>query len=189
MLGWNRETRGRLAATFLTAENMKSRIGFFVVSSTVICLDQLTKLLVSWNLTLGDSLPVIPGLFHLTLVRNTGMAFGLLSAATIPYKPVLVTVLSLVALAAVAFYALHAPAGERLSRMGLAFILGGAAGNIIDRLRLGYVVDFLDVFYQGNHWPAFNVADAAICTGVGLLMLETVFRREHAEVAAEAGDP
>jgi signal peptidase II len=98
---------------------------------------------------------------------------------------VLVTLLSIVALGAVAIYAISSPANERLSQFALAFILGGAAGNIIDRIRLGYVVDFLDVFYRGSHWPAFNVADSAICAGVGLLLIDTLFR--PAKSPAEAG--
>jgi signal peptidase II len=71
-----------------------------------------------------------------------------------------------------------------LSQAGLSLILGGAAGNIVDRLRLGYVVDFIDAFYRGSHWPAFNVADSAICIGVGLLLLDTLFRREPASRVA-----
>jgi signal peptidase II len=130
-----------------------------------------------------------PGLVHLTLVRNTGMAFGLLSAHAIPYKPLLVTLLSIAALTAVAIYAVRTPAASRLTRWGLAFILGGAAGNIIDRVRLGYVVDFIDVFYRGSHWPAFNVADSAICIGVGLLLLDTLLNRESRDVVSELKAP
>jgi signal peptidase II len=74
--------------------------------------------------------------------------------------------------------------------VGLTLILGGAAGNILDRLRLGYVVDFIDAFYRGSHWPAFNVADSAICIGVGLLLLDTLLRREAAPAAADGrGSP
>jgi signal peptidase II len=160
-------------------------MGLGLIIMAVLALDQATKYLISTHLSLGDSITVVPGLFHLTLVRNSGMAFGLLSAAAIPYKPVLVTLLSIVALGAVAIYAVSSPANERLSQFALAFILGGAAGNIIDRIRLGYVVDFLDVFYRGSHWPAFNVADSAICAGVGLLLIDTLLR--PAKSPTEAG--
>lgn len=142
----------------------------------VLALDQAAKALVSSHMVAGGSIPILPGFLQLTLVRNSGMAFGLLSAATIPYKPVLVTLLSVAALGAVAAYALSSPASERLTQFALAFILGGAAGNIIDRIRLGYVVDFIDVFYKDTHWPMFNVADSAICIGVGLLLLDTLRR-------------
>ena len=167
---------------------MRSRTGLGLVILAVLALDQFTKYLISANLSLGDSITVVPGLFHLTVVRNSGMAFGLLSAAAIPYKPVLVTLLSVVALGAVAIYAVSSPANERLSQFALAFILGGAAGNIIDRIRLGYVVDFLDVFYRGSHWPAFNVADSAICAGVGLLLIDTLLRPAKSPAEAVAGD-
>jgi len=167
---------------------MRSRLGLLIIILAVLALDQMTKFLVSSNLSLGESISVVPDFFHFTLVRNSGMAFGLLSAATIPYKPVLVTLLSVVALGAVAIYAVSSPANERLSQFALAFILGGAAGNIIDRIRLGYVIDFIDVFYRGSHWPAFNVADTAICAGVGLLLLDTLLRPAKATAEAGTGD-
>ncbi len=165
---------------------MSPRIRFWLLVLLVLGLDQVTKQLVASRLSVGESVPIVSGLVHFTLVRNSGMAFGLLSAAAIPYKPMLVTALSVTALAAVAIYSLTSSASERLSQLGLAMILGGAAGNIVDRLRLGYVVDFVDVFYQGSHWPAFNLADTAICAGVGLLLLDTVLRREGQHEAPAA---
>jgi signal peptidase II len=132
---------------------------------------------------------MISGFLHLTLVRNTGMAFGLLSGADIPFKAALVTILSVAAMGAVSYYALRSPQDEKLTRIGLTFILGGALGNIIDRIRLGYVVDFVDVFYRDTHWPAFNVADACICIGVGLLLVDSFRRRDEPELAKLARDP
>ena len=140
-------------------------------------MDQFTKLLITNQLDLGKSVSIVPGLLDLNHVRNTGMAFGLLSSADIPFKSILLTVLSLLAMGAVGFYALTAPASEKFTRVGLVMVLGGAAGNIVDRIRLGYVVDFIDVFYRGWHWPAFNVADSAICIGVGLLLLDSLWQR------------
>ena len=168
---------------------MNARTRFLILVAVVVTLDQGTKGFVDSRLNLGESVPVVSGLLHFTLVRNSGMAFGLLAAAVIPYKPVLVTLLSVTALAAVAIYALASPASERLSQLGLALILGGAAGNILDRLRLGYVIDFIDVFYRGSHWPAFNVADTAICCGVGLLLLDTLLRRETRHEAPASPSP
>jgi len=161
------------------------------IASVVIGLDQATKWLVARELVLGESVAVVPGLFHLTLVHNTGMAFGLLSSVDLPYKSLLVTLLSMAALGAVLYYALSSGPGERVTRFGLGLILGGALGNIIDRVRLGYVVDFLDAFYRDAHWPAFNLADSAICVGVGLLILESLRQRSpaispEADVPAEA---
>ncbi len=167
--------------------NMNSRPGFGLIVLALLAVDQATKIAINSHLTLGESISVVPGFLHLTFVRNTGMAFGLLSAAAIPYKSVLVTLLSVVALVAVAIYAMTSPARGRLSQFALAFILGGAAGNISDRVRLGHVIDFIDVFYRGSHWPAFNVADSAICTGVGLLLLDTLLSPEPAKAPAEAG--
>jgi signal peptidase II len=144
-----------------------------------VAFDQATKAAITARMTLGESIPVIPGLLHFTLVRNTGMAFGLLSGIDVPYKSFLMTAGALLALAAVAYYALRSPQRERLTQLVLILILGGATGNILDRVRLGYVVDFVDVFYRDSHWPAFNVADASISIGVGLLLLESL-RREPA---------
>lgn len=151
----------------------------------ILILDQLSKMAVSMQMVPGQSVPVAPGLLHITLVHNTGMAFGLLSAQTIPYKTALVTLLALAALTAVAIYALKTSAHQRLTRWGLALVLGGAVGNIIDRVRLGYVVDFIDVFYRGAHWPAFNLADTAICTGVGLLLLDSLMHGEAKEAVSQ----
>ena len=153
----------------------------------VVAVDQLTKAWVTSSLGLGQSLPLISGLMHFTLVRNTGMAFGLLSGADVPFKAVLVSLLSVAAMGAVTYYALKSPQDENLTRIGLTFILGGALGNIIDRIRLGYVVDFVDVFYRDTHWPAFNAADTCICIGVGLLLLDSFRRRDDDPKLARDG--
>lgn len=158
------------------------------IALAVIGLDQLTKHFVTRELVLGESVPLVPGLLHLTLVHNTGMAFGLLSGTDVPFKSLLVTLLSLLALGAVLYYALASDQGERWTRVGLGLVLGGALGNIVDRVRLGYVVDFVDVFYRGAHWPAFNVADSCICVGVGLLILDSL-RHPAASTAADADVP
>ena len=114
------------------------------------------------------------------------MAFGLLAGSDIPFKSVLVTLLSTAAMVAVTYYALRSTQHERLTRFGLIFILGGALGNIIDRVRLGYVVDFADFFYGKTHWPAFNVADSCICIGVGLLLLDSFRKAPRPGLAPEA---
>jgi signal peptidase II len=151
-------------------------------------LDQATKALVSSRLSHGESVEVVPGFLHFTLVRNTGMAFGMLSGFDLPLKSLLMTLFSIAALAAVLYYALRSPGGDRMTRYGLALILGGALGNIADRVRLGYVVDFVDVFYKDAHWPAFNVADSSICVGVGLLLLDGLLRHEGAAEPEVAGE-
>ena len=167
--------------------------GLVTLVLAIVAADQITKSLVAGSLGLGQSHPLVPGLLHFTLVRNTGMAFGLLSGADIPFKAALVTLLSVAAMGAVTYYALKSVQNERLTRIGLTFILGGALGNIIDRARLGYVVDFVDVFYRDTHWPAFNVADTCICIGVGLLLLDSFRRRDEepspARTAEVSGEP
>jgi signal peptidase II len=160
--------------------------------SAILALDQATKMLVAGRLAPGESIEILSGNLHLTLVRNTGMAFGLLSGLDIPFKSLLMTVLSLVALGAVIYYALRSPRGETMTHFGVIFILGGALGNILDRARLGYVIDFVDVFYRDTHWPAFNVADSCICVGVGLLLLDSLRHHEptlgaEPEVAGGSG--
>ena len=137
-------------------------------------IDQATKALIRAKLPLHESVTVIPGFFDLTHVRNTGAAFGMLDNTDFPYKPALMVVVALIALAAVASYALTLPATQRIARLGLALILGGAVGNLIDRATMGYVVDFADVYFRGVHFWAFNVADSAITVGVVLMLLDVM---------------
>jgi signal peptidase II len=122
----------------------------------------------------------VDGLLSLSHVRNRGAAFGILSDADLPYQSVLFAGLSLVALLAIAVYAWRLPATAWLPQLALALILGGALGNLIDRLRLGYVVDFVHVYWRDHQWPDFNAADSAITIGVTLLVLD-ILRSPHAE--------
>jgi signal peptidase II len=138
----------------------------------VVIADQITKLLVVLELGLHESLPVIRGLIDVTHVRNTGAAFGFLNTADFPGKPVVIALVAFGALVGVSLYARQLPAAHWLARLGLALILGGAAGNLIDRVRQGYVVDFVDVYWGDWHFWAFNVADAAISVGVGIIILD-----------------
>ena len=114
----------------------------------------------------------VPGLLDFTYVRNTGAAFGLLNAADFPGKPVVIAAIALVALFGVGLYAVQLPTSHRTTRAGLALVLGGAAGNLIDRMRQGFVVDFVDAYWNGWHFWAFNVADAAITVGVAIIVLD-----------------
>jgi signal peptidase II len=143
--------------------------------AVVVLLDQATKLLVDRMMTLHESHPVIDGFLRLTYVRNRGAAFGILSDAELPFQATLFSFLSLSALAAIALYAWRLPAESRLPKAALAVIMGGAIGNLIDRMRLGYVIDFVDAYLGPHHWPAFNVADSAISVGVVLLILDMLW--------------
>lgn len=138
----------------------------------VIVLDQVTKCLVRDSMALWDSVTVIPGFLDLTRVHNTGAAFGMLNSADLPFKAVLLTVVALLALAGVAWYAASIPTDDVLARLGIAGIAGGAVGNLIDRATAGYVLDFVDAYWRGWHFWAFNVADAAITVGVILMILD-----------------
>jgi signal peptidase II len=123
-----------------------------IVILSVIVLDQLTKLLVRRTLPLHESRAIIPRLLDFTHVQNTGAAFGLMNAADFPYKSVVMIVIAAVALVAISLYARQLGTHERLSRIGLALILGGALGNLIDRALAGYVVDFVDVYWGDAHF-------------------------------------
>ena len=142
------------------------------IALAVVILDQITKAIVRERFTLHESVTVIPGFFDLTRVHNTGAAFGMLNAADFPFKTVVLSLISTAALAGVAFYAATLPPAQWLARIGLALILGGAAGNLIDRLTAGFVVDFFDFYWRNWHFWAFNIADAAITVGVSLMILD-----------------
>ena len=141
----------------------------------VAALDQLTKAMVLSYLEPGVHLAVVP-FVNLTLVMNPGLAFGLLGGVPLGWRWV-VAVLSLIALAVLARVALRVlPDGGRLDHVAIGLIFGGAVGNLIDRLRFGAVVDFVDLHVHGYHWPAFNVADSSITIGVALLALRLLLR-------------
>ena len=132
----------------------------------------MVKAIVRRKIALNESITVIPGFFDLTRVHNTGTAFGFMNTTDFPFKTVILAAIAIGALAALAMYAATLPASQRLARLGLALILGGAAGNLIDRVSEGYVVDFVDLYWSGWHFWAFNVADAAITVGVALMILD-----------------
>lgn len=149
----------------------RRRLELWIVGVIVI-VDQMTKALVRARFALHDQIEVIPDLLNLTRVHNTGAAFGLLNAVDLPMKTAILGVVAAAALVGLALYAAMLPADQRLTRLGLSFIIGGAAGNLVDRLSLGYVVDFVDFYWRGWHFWAFNVADAAITAGVALMILD-----------------
>jgi len=153
---------------------------FWWVALAVVVLDQATKSLIRSGLPLYDSKTVIPGFVDLVHVHNAGVAFGLLNDVTHPLRSLVTTSLAIVALIGIAFYARQIRDDERFARIGLSFILGGAIGNLADRIRQGFVVDFVDVYWRSWHFWAFNVADAAITVGAILIFLDLLFPRRHA---------
>jgi signal peptidase II len=150
------------------------RIAELMVSGMIVAADQATKAIIRSILPVHDSVSLIPGFLDITHVRNAGAAFGILNAADFPFKSIVMVLIAVGALVAVAVYALTLPPDQRVARFGLALILGGAIGNLIDRLLTGYVVDFVDVYWRGYHFWAFNVADSAITVGVALMLLDAL---------------
>ncbi len=162
------------AAGLGAAPGFPSRNVLAMASAAIVVLDQVTKQMVRASIPLYDAVEVIPRMLNLVHVRNTGAAFGILNVADIAYKRVLMTGMALLALGAVGWYASQIGARAVLARVGLALILGGAVGNLIDRAAVGFVVDFVDVYWGSVHFWAFNVADSAITVGAGLLILDLI---------------
>ncbi|HER63026.1 MAG TPA: signal peptidase II [Desulfobacteraceae bacterium] len=148
-----------------------------IVSAISVALDQATKLHIDYHFDLHESVPVIPGLFSLTYIRNQGAAFGILSDSSIRV-PFFIGV-SILAMLGILLFLKKRNNEQKLGNLGLALVFSGAAGNLIDRLRLGEVIDFLDVYWRSYHWPAFNVADSAITVGVALLIYEAWIEEKH----------
>ena len=138
----------------------------------IVALDQLTKAVVREALPLHTSVTVIPGLIDFTHVRNTGAAFGILNAADFRFKSAVIVVIAVAALVGVGLYSAGLARDQLLARIGLALIIGGAAGNLVDRVFIGSVVDFVDVYWRSYHFWAFNVADSAITVGAGIMILD-----------------
>ena len=143
-----------------------------LIALTVVVLDQWTKALVRGRLELHDSIDVVAGWLSFTRVHNTGAAFGMLNAAEFPFKTVVLMLVAGGALAGVAWYAASLPDSNKVARAGIAGVIGGAIGNLIDRATAGYVLDFVDAYWGTWHFWAFNVADAAITVGAVLMLLD-----------------
>jgi signal peptidase II len=147
-----------------------------IVSAVILVLDQATKFYIDHRFALYESVTVIENFFNITYVRNKGAAFGILadSAFRIPFFITVATVAAL----GILWYLRHLREDQRLLHFALSLVFAGAVGNLIDRIRLGEVIDFLDVHWYQYHWPAFNVADSAISVGVALLLLD-LWREER----------
>jgi signal peptidase II len=151
---------------------LRSRRFELIVTVVVVILDQITKAIIRPSLALYQSREVIPGFIDLTRVHNTGAAFGMLNSAEFPFKTLVLSIIAAIALGGVAWYAATVPLADRLARLGISGVLGGAIGNLLDRARSGYVLDFVDVYWRDWHFWAFNVADAAITVGVIFMILD-----------------
>lgn len=159
------------------------------VGLIIVVLDQITKALVMHTMHLHESIPIIAGVFNLTYIRNPGAAFGMFATTNSAFRLIFFTGTSIFALALLGtiFYRMH-PA-DVWGQLSVSGIFGGAIGNLLDRLQYGEVVDFLDFYMGGYHWPAFNVADSAISVGVvSLLILFTLDNKHERPVLAASAE-
>ena len=169
----------RVASSGRANRFTRSKLRLASLSGVVVALDQITKAVVRATLPLHDSVEFIPNFLSFTYVRNTGAAFGLLNGVDFPLKTAVMTMVALTALVAIGVYAAKTSIPEPATRLGLALVIGGAVGNLIDRITFGYVVDFIDVYWRGWHFWAFNVADAAITIGASLLILDMIWTERY----------
>ncbi len=147
----------------------------FFIAGLIVLLDQITKEIVLKKLPFYDSVTVVTGFFSLTNIRNPGGAFGLMANQPPFVRVFFFIFVSALFIIMIYFFYLKIPAGYFKLRMGIAMIVGGAMGNMIDRIRFGYVVDFLDFYLKNFHWPAFNVADSAITIGITIFAYHLIF--------------
>lgn len=152
-----------------------SRLGW--IAGSIVALDQATKWIILDRLELYHAIPVIPGFFNITHVQNPGGAFGFLAQQSPLLRGIVFLLMSFLAVCLIFWFYRKTPPTHRWLAIGFALIFGGAIGNLIDRVRFGRVVDFLDFFINGWHWPAFNVADSAITTGIAIFLLHVVLGR------------
>lgn len=152
-----------------------------LVAGLVVILDQISKQLILNSLPLGSGFPLIDGFFDIVHVRNPGGAFGFLSGQSETIREFFFLFVTGLASIFIVWVYNTVPETHRTLSAGLAMVFGGAVGNLIDRLRFGNVVDFIDWYIGDMHWPAFNIADSAICIGVGILIVHILFDRMPAE--------
>ncbi|MBI4594932.1 MAG: signal peptidase II [Candidatus Tectomicrobia bacterium] len=160
----------------MKAKLQKRHLFYGLMVVLILFFDQLSKSIVQEKFQLYQSVEVIAGFFNITYLRNPGAAFGIFSHANPQIVKPVFFVIAIVALAVMMVIYFRAPEKDRLTRPAMCLIFSGAMGNIIDRWRLGEVVDFLDFYLYSYHWPAFNLADTSITIGVGLFILSLLRR-------------
>jgi signal peptidase II len=165
-----------MVGMFKSAESGKYR-KLFVVAGLVVFFDQLAKAAILNNLPLYSSISVIPGFFSITHIHNAGGAFGFLANQSPNLRSLVFIFVSILAIGVIFYFYLITPKTHSFLAIGFALIFGGAVGNMIDRIRIGKVVDFFDFYVGSQHWPAFNVADSAISAGVIIFIYHLLFRK------------
>ena len=156
----------------------------FFTSNVLIILDQYTKFWVSTHIPQGYSMEMIRDFFSLTHIRNPGVAFGLFADNDSEFKSLIFIIFSAIAIVAILIFFHQAPRHRKIVHVGLIMVFSGAIGNLIDRILYQEVIDFLDFFYNGYHWPAFNVADSCITVGVVFMFID-LFQQDRASPPAE----
>lgn len=160
-----------------TAAERGSIARLAIIATVIVVLDQITKLAIVHYLPLHDAIPVIPGFFNITHILNPGGAFGVFAQSGPIVRKFFFLGVSFVALCLVYYFYRTTPRTHPVLSFAFALIFSGAIGNLIDRLRLGEVIDFLDFYVNGWHWPAFNVADSAITIGISICVYHFVFNK------------
>jgi signal peptidase II len=161
---------------------------YYWIALLIVILDHITKWWMSWNLVLHP-IEVIPGYLRLSLVHNSGVAFGLFSSDMSQWKPYLLAAMAIVALSAILLYARHMPPDRLLLQWALSITMGGILGNFLDRIFRGYVVDFIEFHVHDSfYFPNFNVADSSITIGIALLLIDTVCNPGIDEIAESTAD-
>jgi len=156
----------------------KKNVIFLLTVAVLIVIDQVTKYFIHTGMALHDTIPVIPGFFSITYIRNPGAAFGFLAGASPTFRYVFFIGVTLAAIGLILHYLRTYAADDQLLTISLGMILSGAVGNLIDRVRFGEVIDFLDVYLGTSHWPAFNVADSAISVGAFILFIHLIRQKK-----------
>jgi signal peptidase II len=163
----------------MTASRFKEKKYFrlLIVAGLVVVIDQISKVIIFETLPLYGTVSVIPGFFNITHVHNPGGAFGFLANHSEAWRHFVFLFISALAVGLIIYYYHKTPRSYMLLSCSFALILGGAIGNMIDRVRLGVVIDFLDFYISSLHWPAFNVADSAISIGITIFIYHLVFNK------------
>ncbi len=149
---------------------------FLIVAIPIVVLDQVSKIYIENNFFLGQAVKVVPGFLNIVSVRNRGAAFGFLRDYNTVFGVPILLVIGLIAIVVIFYIYLREDEHFLWRRIGLCLVLAGTFGNLIDRIRSGEVIDFVDIYFRSYHWPAFNVADSAITTGAVLLIVSLTFQ-------------
>jgi signal peptidase II len=175
-----------MSSEAIGANTSTGKLWYLIITALVLVLDQFTKYWVSVRLREGDEIDIISGFFKLSYTENPGIAFGMLNNGDVRW---LLVAISVAAVAVVVFYMMRAPSSNGLLLWSLALLAAGICGNLVDRVRLGRVIDFILWYYKSYQWPVFNIADTAITIGAALMAIELFLSPQpERPTVAEPGD-